>query len=491
MTARRLLLIAVAALALAPATASAATVSMTSHGLVVDSTGDGDAADDFEVFADLRTPSGEISRWEVFDHLCAIASAGRGCLHPSGFSCEFPDFGSPEADVTGSVVLCDRTATGVTIRAGGGDDNVRPVAEGDPVTVDLGAGDDTLQSFDEPSARLPLATGPWNVTAGPGNDVIQGSSGGNVVDAGPGNDIVETFPLELIRTSKTSINRDRPDLSAGDSVFGGTGNDDIDAGAGSDSVSGGDGEDTFHAGPDGDLLSSDAYDGGVGFDTIDYSLRTTPIFFDSGSTQSGANTTSPHELDRDSFIEHVILGSANDTALSLFDTATHRTFEGGAGDDILNGIGSNDTLIGGPGIDHLNGFGGNDTLDARDGTADAAVTCGDGTDVAKLDLHDPNPADASACETITREAVKEAPTVSIVAAHRTRTGVRVSLFCPRDDDRACRGRLDDGVAAVRYTIARGHGGAVALGRSRGAKLRVRSVEQGKLGLKTVIRTVRV
>ena len=104
-----------------------------------------------------------------------------------------------------------------------------------------------------------------------------------------------------------------------------------------------------------------------------------------------------------------------------------------------------------------------DTLDDRDGTADAAVNCGDGTDVAKLDLHDPGPADASACETITREAVKEAPMVSIVAAHRTHTGVRVELSCPHDDDRACSGRLDDGGGAVPYAIARGHRGVVALG----------------------------
>src|SRR4029077_11429216 len=132
---------------------------------------------------------------------------------------------------------------------------------------------------------------------------------------------------------------------------------------------GGTGDDTFPAGPDGDLTSPDAYDGGPGFDTIDYSKRTTAIFFDSGSTQSGANTTSPHELDRDSGIEHVLLGSGDDMALSLFDTATRRTFEGGAGDDVLNGLDSNDTLVGGPGKDRLNGFGGNDTLEAVDGLA--------------------------------------------------------------------------------------------------------------------------
>jgi hypothetical protein len=491
----RVLLTTIAVLLVGASGASAATVSMTSHGLVADFSADGSSNDTILVEANAVTPTGEISQWRVTDGECG-APDFQACMSP-GPGCQFPPIGQGGDLLNGRVVTCNRTTAGVTFLTGGGNDTIDPRIGHDNLTADLGDGNDKLLSQTGTGFPGPTSTGFWHVTGGAGNDTIAGSTAGNVVDAGPGDDVVKTFPIDhdiLVSSRLTVLHEsffDRPDLSANDSVTGGSGNDYIDMGNGSDSASGGDGDDTFKAGADGDLLSSDAYDGGPNFDTIDYSQRTTPIFFDSGSTQSGADTTSPHELDRDSAIEHVLLGSGNDTALSLFDTASRRTFEGGLGDDVLNGLDSNDTLIGGPGFDHLTGFGGNDTLDAVDGIADAPVGCGAGTDIAKLDLHDPSPADASSCETITREAVKEAPTVRIVAAQRTHAGVAVNLFCPHDDDRSCTGRLDAGATPVSYSIARGHGALVTLGAVHAAKIRVRSVEHGLLGLKTVIRSLRV
>ena len=473
--------------------ADAATIKMTSTGLVLDSNADGNSDGDFVISADIRTPSGEVSRWKIQAVTCAPLATGGTCLNPVGPACKEPSPGDPDfGTALGSIVRCDRTTAGVKVLLGGGDDRLDPIIEGDDLTVDLGSGNDELDSLVEPFAGLRISTGHWNVTGGTGNDDIDGSAGGNVIDAGAGNDTIRGFPVEIVPSGKTDRVKDRPDLSAGDSIFAGSGNDYVDPGFGADSVSGGDGNDRFNAGPEDDLRAPDAYDGGNGFDTIDYSGRTSNIFFDSGSTQSGSIGVSPHELDRDSRIEHVILGSGNDTALSLLDVLPKRTIEGRDGNDTLNGVStSDDTIIGGLGVDHLNGFGGNDVLDANDGVADAIISCGAGTDVAKLDLKDPNPFDASACETITREAVKEKPVVAIVAARRTRSGVSVTLSCPRKNDRTCKGKLSARRASRHYVIRRGHRGKVVLRHLHAKKLRITSVERGRYGGKTVIRTLRV
>ena len=486
------------------ASAHAGTIQMTSGGLVIDYTGDGNSADIVSVEPDTRTPSGEISRWKVISSGCL--PVGGSCLSPQGTGCKEPapgdpDFGSP----FGSVVRCDRTAAGVTVRSGGGDDRVTLVTESDPATVDLGAGDDELSS---PWLFIAVASGHWNVTGGDGNDSIAGSSGGNTIDAGPGNDSVRGFPREDggvmgLPGSKGRI-FDRPELSAGDSIFGGPGNDVINAGFGADAVSGGSGNDRFNANDistafsdQSDFVSPDAYDGGAGFDTIDYSQRTGALFFNSGSTRSGS--VSPAELDRVSLVEHAILGSGNDTALSLLETLPSRMYEGGAGDDTLNGIsGSNDTLIGGDGADRMNGFGGNDVIKAKDGTPDRTISCGDGTDSAELDLTDPNPFKPEECESITREAVKEAAVVQITSVRVAGSSLHVHLACPRTNDRACKGRLDAAGRSTRYSIARRRsrtvtlsvGARVAASLRRGARVRLRSVERGRFGQKTVILTTR-
>jgi Ca2+-binding RTX toxin-like protein len=215
----------------------AATIKMTSTGLVIDSTGDGDSQADFTISADERTPSGEISRWNINAFTCdPIPALGGTCLNPVGPACKEPGPGDPDFGTPfGSVVRCDRTAAGVKVLTGGGDDTVTLITESDPATVDLGAGNDQLRSLVDVFLGLRLSTGKWNVTGGPGNDVIAGSTGGNVIDGGSGNDVLKGFPVDQ---SFRSL-RDRPDFSGDDSIFGGSGNDYIDAGNGSDSVSGG------------------------------------------------------------------------------------------------------------------------------------------------------------------------------------------------------------------------------------------------------------
>ena len=60
---------------------------------------------------------------------------------------------------------------------------------------------------------------------------------------------------------------------------------------------------------------------------------------------------------------------------------------GGAGADSLAGNAGADVITGGSGSDVITGGDGNDVIDARDGAVDT-VTCGAGTDVAKLDVDD-------------------------------------------------------------------------------------------------------
>ena len=50
------------------------------------------------------------------------------------------------------------------------------------------------------------------------------------------------------------------------------------------------------------------------------------------------------------------------------------------------------------------GGAGDDTLRARDGTRDAQILCGTGTDAASIDVVDPAPVE---CETVTTRAVAE------------------------------------------------------------------------------------
>src|SRR3977135_3681009 len=73
------------------ASAQAATVRMTSGGVVVDSTGDGDRTSLFKIQPAARTPSGEISKWLVED----LGGCLVGCVSPVGDACRDPAPGEP------------------------------------------------------------------------------------------------------------------------------------------------------------------------------------------------------------------------------------------------------------------------------------------------------------------------------------------------------------------------------------------------------------
>ncbi|MDZ4827137.1 MAG: hypothetical protein SGJ13_11845 [Actinomycetota bacterium] len=184
----------------------------------------------------------------------------------------------------------------------------------------------------------------------------------------------------------------------------------VDAGTGDDhittttaikaAVRGGAGNDTMHAGALAD--GPTRFDGGDGVDHADYSARTSPVKLSIGS---GANDGAEGEKDniwRD--VENLTGGAGNDR---LLGTNVVNVLRGGAGDDIIDGLGGDDKLgtdevgagndllrggagndqlnggdgddelIGGPGVDELLGSAGNDLLRGKDSKSES-LNCGTG-----------------------------------------------------------------------------------------------------------------
>jgi hypothetical protein len=388
------------------------------------------------------TPEHAIGNWDVDGNTCFGLALFGGCNTAEG-----PNCGVTRAETGRDVVRCARLAAGVVVTTQGGDDIVHVGTAGnDPVTINAGAGDDFVSSktaIDD--VVLEPSTGPWHATLGPGNDNYVGAQGPDSVEAGSGNDYV-------------------------------------------------------FAGPESESQQLDSYDGGSGFDVLDYSARTTGIF----AAVIGATGGAPGERDGIANFERVVGGSGNDSILGF-------TSEGGAGNDTLTGGDGNDTIVGGPGADILRGFAGNDFLDARDGTADTRISCSTGIDTAKLDLHDPNPDDFQNCELIDRRAVNEEPAtvISKASSHLAGAAVAVRVTCPRAVGRTCSGRLTAALAAhgastpapARYSVRKGSTELVHVELSASEIARVRrsgpqtvvltSSELGHHGAETVVRRVKL
>lgn len=161
-------------------------------------------------------------------------------------------------------------ASGITVRTGGGDDEVI-VAPGTPlrVTVFAGPGDDVIRGGDGDDV-LHGEDGDDRIYGGAGDDWISGGDGRDYIDAGPGNDTVLGG-----RGNDTIYGLDGDDHLVGgpgnDYLEGGRGDDILDGGRGNDVLSGGYGDDVLLGGPAHDRLYAgpgrDTVDGGGGDDT--------------------------------------------------------------------------------------------------------------------------------------------------------------------------------------------------------------------------------
>jgi Ca2+-binding RTX toxin-like protein len=193
-------------------------------------------------------------------------------------------------------------------------------------------------------------------------------------------------------------------IQAGDGkdlVFGLAGNDSITGGAGDDCLFGGAGDDTFFAN-----LSEAEFDklqGGSGVDTLQ---RTTTggqgdlvlnqflatngierVNLDAGGQNTGIDgNADDNVLDFSAttfFSARNVEGVGGNDTITATNSAT-RTYDGNAGNDVLNGGSVADNLIGGTGDDTISGNGGNDTIK---GGADAdSLNGGDGDDTFLANL---------------------------------------------------------------------------------------------------------
>lgn len=229
------------------------------------------------------------------------------------------------------------------------------------VHVDGGEGDDEI--------RIGYPHGPWDpdqyteVDAGPGADVVGGSS-------------------------------------ARDTVLAGTGDDRLDGGAGPDGLDPGTGNDVVYGGPDADRISdgddpaapdADVFDGdscgeawckpalsgqATGPDRLDYLSRTAAMTVD--LTDDGPAQGEAGEGDVIRGFESVSTGSGDD---DLQGSAAAGALAAGAGADTVHGGAGDDELDGGPGEDVITGGTGDDEIHPGDAYEDGYGNVPDGRDV--------------------------------------------------------------------------------------------------------------
>ncbi len=131
-------------------------------------------------------------------------------------------------------------------------------------------------------------------------------------------------------------------------LFGGEGNDKLDGGLGDDVIFGGVGADFL---VNDENNGSDLFDGGAGFDTLDYSAMTKWV---SASLIDGDGDDIVVDVER-------LLGTDYDDTLK--GNAANNVLQGGAGDDLLQADEGDDILVYTDGYDYFYGEGGNDTAD--------------------------------------------------------------------------------------------------------------------------------
>lgn len=167
-----------------------------------------------------------------------------------------------------------------------------------------------------------------------------------------------------------------------DSLWGGEGNDTLEGGAGNDRLYGESGDDELQGGDGLDILvggdGNDQLDGGDGNDVL--------IGDGQGDLQSVIEDTVNAETFRD-FLSLKSPGEL-ESYMSKFETQGDGddTLDGGAGDDLLFGMGGDDILRGGDGNDLLFGGSGNDYLDG--GAGKDTIFGGAGNDIIVYDSND-------------------------------------------------------------------------------------------------------
>lgn len=213
------------------------------------------------------------------------------------------------------------------LEGGRGDD--RLFGEMGDDTIHGGHGDDCLDGGDGADS-ISGGQGDDRIFGGAGRDLIFGDDGADMIDTGEGEDFASGGAGDDILLGGDGSDRltggDGDDRLTGgrgaDILLGEAGHDRIEDGSGEDIVHGGAGDDTIVAIPDG---VSDQFEGGEGFDRIDYSAATEDLEID-----LAAGHATGIEIGQDSIsgFEHVTAGAGND----LIRFGAHPvTVAGGAG----------------------------------------------------------------------------------------------------------------------------------------------------------------
>ncbi|MFO1009992.1 MAG: Ig-like domain-containing protein [Planctomycetota bacterium] len=270
-----------------------------------------------------------------------------------------------------------------------------------PATLTGTAGNDTLTGTSRNDNLVGLA-GNDVLDGGGGNDVLDGGDGNDVLVGGSGNDVLTGgagtdtadysasaagVQVNLTTTgAQDTLGAGVDTLSGIENVAGGSGADTLTGDAGANVLTGNDGADMLCGGAGNDTLAggagNDTLEGGTGADTLsagagDDVLRTTPDFTWSGSAY---NAGSPGSA-----------GSAETASISGYSGFSDN-YDGGAGNDVLQGTSGNDAIFLDDGnaagrlanIETIDAGAGNDVVDLtsdRFAYGDVTLRGGDGNDV--------------------------------------------------------------------------------------------------------------
>lgn len=191
--------------------------------------------------------------------------------------------------------------------------------------------------------RFSGGSGSDRITAGGGDDILDGNSGNDRLKGGAGDDVIDG-------------GRGR------DILDGGSGDDRITANAGADTLLGGSGNDEFLIGFDGNaaLPYRVGIDGGRGRDTVTFTQYNMAAVIDLGDQSKNDGIAYGKTFRNIEFFT----GTSSGDDLTGGDADDQLT--GGRGNDRLSGAAGDDRLVGGYGADILSGGAGRDLFDFRD-----------------------------------------------------------------------------------------------------------------------------
>ncbi|WP_417518115.1 beta strand repeat-containing protein [Minwuia sp.] len=233
------------------------------------------------------------------------------------------------------------------------------------IVASLGGGADSLNAAD--------ATTAVSVDGGAGNDTLVSGAGADTLAGGDGTDLLDfgnfggAVTVDLAGGTANSAATGTDQISGFEDVRGGAGADSLTGDAQNNGILGGAGADTISGGAGNDTLLGDA-----GNDVIDGGAGDDSLLGDAGNdTVSFASAANAVSVD---LAEGNATGDGNDTLIGF------EAVIGSANDDTLVGSDNDDTLDGGAGNDDIDGGAGTDT--ASYATSAVAVTASLETGIA-------------------------------------------------------------------------------------------------------------